>query len=297
MSDFAGRGGLPKWKSDGNCDRLDLVADLAQLDLTAKGGHARVRALLEDYVDYCKGVYPTNPLALAVWFAKAPEGPEHNLLLLFKSSTERISVSPRQSLLWKTGLDQPPFVNIHATSVGYFHHQLSLSHNELDVYFRTPEILHFDKHLLTAEIIRAFNIVTEPPGLIKGWYVRPDQYDPAQPVQALLGSRANARPAIGIVKTWESPDFEYCRALVHVEVDQRWVPSSPEGIVHFSYYCDWEEGRLGYFLLQGGALYQILKFEIKNAPDYSDLVLEKPRDDRYPEVYLRSVRPPQQSAT
>jgi hypothetical protein len=292
-----GRGALAKWKCGGNWDTLALVADLAQLDLRAKGGEARIRALLEDLTGYYKGVYPGHQLALAVWFGKTPDSDVQNLLALFTGlPMKSIVVSPRQTLHWKIGVDEPPFVNIHATSVEYFSGQLSSNRDAVAHFLDRREVLYFDKNWLTSEIVREFKIVTEPPGLIKGWYLGADQYDGSQTVRSLLASGGHGRPEMGIVKTWESPDFGTCRALVHVEVSQRWLPSSAEGITPYSYYSDWQEGRPGYFLLEGGALYQILKFEVKNAPNYSAVVLEKSRDDRYPEVYLRAVYPPQQSA-
>lgn len=57
------------------------MADLAQLDLKAKGGEARLRALLEDMVDVYRELrLPRTPLALAVWFNKSPESDHHRLL-------------------------------------------------------------------------------------------------------------------------------------------------------------------------------------------------------------------------
>jgi len=273
------------------------MANLAQLDIKARGGEARIRALLEDRIGYYRGVYPGYQLALAVWFGKAPNTDVQNLLALFTGPPmTTIAVSRRQPLDLRAGADEPPFVDIHATSVEYFSGQLSSNRDAVAHFLDRREILYFDKNWLTPEIAREFKIVTEPDGLIRGWYVGADQYDGSQTVRSLLASRGHARPEIGIVKTWESPDFGTCRGLVHVEVSQRWLPSSPEGITSYSYYSDWQEGRPGYFLLQGGALYGILKFEVKSAPDYSALVLEKSRDDRYPEVYLRALYPPQQSA-
>lgn len=280
------------------------MVDLAQLDLRAKGGEARIRALLEDLIGHYRGLYPGYQLALAVWFKKSLESDEQNVLALFNgppikpllSALLTTGVSRRQSLLWKSGSEDPPYVNVYADSVDHFSQQLASNRDALAHFLETPEVLFFDKERLTPEIIQVFNVVTEPPGLSKGWYVGFDPNINSQKVRSLLASRTHTRPEIGIVKTWESPDFETCRALVHVEINQRWLPSSPGGIVLFSYYADWEDGHPGYFLLQGGALYQILKFEFKYAPDYAGLVLEKLRDDRYPEVYLRAVLPPKKSA-
>jgi hypothetical protein len=102
---------------------------------------------------------------------------------------------------------------------------------------------------------------------------------------------------LGIVKTWESPDFQTCKAIVHLEIRQQWLPSSPEGVRVYGFYAEWTRGRPGYFLAEGGALYSIEKFEVIYAPDYASLVLERRPDDRYLEVYLRAVHPPEQPAT
>ncbi len=257
-----------------------------------------MRALLEDLVEYYKGVYKGQQLALAVWYGRAPRADEYELLVLFTGPPmNKIVKSERQSLLWKTGLNQPPFVNIYWTSVEDFSGLLASDRESLRPYFEKPRILYLDKHALsTTGILEAFGVLTEPDGLIRGWYLSADQYDKTQTVRSLLASRGLARPSVGILKTWESPDAETCRALVHVEVDQKWLPSSPEGIAHRTYYSDWQGGHPGYFLLEGGALYRILKFEVIKAPEYSARVLEKLRDDRYPEVYLRAKYPPEQPA-
>ncbi len=273
------------------------MADLAELDLKTKGGEARLRALLEDLVDYYKGVYSGQPLALAVWFAKSPESSEQNLLVLFaESPLNKIVLSEHQSLVWKTGLQEPPFANIYCTSVEYFAQELRSNTQSLAKYFERPEVLYFEKRL-PQPILQKFGLKTEPDKLVKGWYVADSDYHPGMTVRQLLASRQHLRPSIGLVKTREAPDFENCSGLIHVEISQRWLPlSSSASLAAYTYYNDWQDGRPGYFLFEGGSFYQITKFEVKTAPDYSELVLEKSRDDRYAEVYLRAVHPPEQSA-
>jgi hypothetical protein len=273
------------------------MPDLAQLGLKAKGGEARLRALLEDLIEYYKGVYSGQPLALAVWFARSEESSEQNLLVLFdRSPLSEILLSPHQSLVWKTGLEAPPFANIHCTSVDYFTRELGSNPESLAKYFDRSEVLYFDKRLLPAPILQKFTVITEPAGLMKGWYVSRSDYDRHMTVRQLLGPRQQLRPAIGLVKTAEGPDSESCRGLIHVEVNQRWLPLSAAGLTAYTYYNDWQDGRPGYFLFEGGSLYKIDKFEVKTAPEYSAFVLEKLRDDRYPEVYLRAEHPSEQSA-
>ncbi|PYU93986.1 MAG: hypothetical protein DMG25_07905 [Acidobacteria bacterium] len=276
--------------------RLGDVADLAQLDLKAKGGEFRLRALLEDLVEYHKGVYPTSRLALAVWFAKSPEGTDQNLLELFhglRKDPKRLVLNERQSLLWKTGSEGPPFVNIHATSVEYFEEQLKSNPQEVAKYFERSEVLYFDKQLLNEDILQAFNVFTEPSGLIKGWYLSREVYNDVLTGRYSVMSRQQTRPEIGLVKIEESADFEYCRGPLNVEVSQRWLPLSAGALSTYTFYNDLQDGRPGYFLFQGGSLYRLLKIEVKTAPEYSARLLEKLRDDRYPEVYLRAVHPPQ----
>jgi hypothetical protein len=157
-------------------------------------------------------------------------------------------------------------------------------------------VVYFDSRLLPPPVLQFFGIVTKPPGLIKVWCLSQDQYVKGQTVQSLLAARGGIRQEAGIVKTWESPDFETCKAIVHVEVSQQWLPSSPEGVTVYGFYADWKNGRSGYFLAEGGALYQIDKFEVIYAPDYASRVIERRPDDRYVEVYLRAVHPPEQSA-
>ena len=49
-----------------------LMGNLGSLDLKSLGGEARLRALLEDLVQYYVGVYPQNPLALASVISGGP---------------------------------------------------------------------------------------------------------------------------------------------------------------------------------------------------------------------------------
>ncbi len=273
------------------------MADLAQLDLAARGGEARLRALLEDTVEYHKGIYPGNPLALAVWFGKSPRDPEHNLLELFSGfPMNNIAGPTRVPLLWKTGSMEAPFVVIYATSVDYFVEQLSSNARALSHFFERFEVLYFEKRLLNERVLQAFNVITEPPGLSKGWYVSSEEYAKLKTVRNLLSSHGHMRPEIGLVKIEESPDFENCRGLLHAEVSQKWLPLSPGGLSPYMFFNDLQDGRPGYFLFEGGSVYRLVKFEVRTAPEYSSRVLEKPRDDRYPEVYLRAVHPPEQAA-
>jgi len=272
------------------------MADLAQLDLATKGAEVRLRALLEDVVEHHQGVYPQFKLALAVWFGRSPGNSYQNVLELFTIPQMNEVARSRFSLLWKTGSDGPPFVEIYATSVDYFSKQLSSNPHDLSPFFERAEVLYFDKQFLDQRILHAFNVITEPPGLLKGWYLDQDQVSKAKTLRELLSSYDHLRPQIGLVKVDESPDFENCRGLVHVEVNQRWVPLSPEALKVHTFFNDLQDGRAGYFLFQGGSLYRLLKFEVKTAPEYSTRVLEQPRDARYPEVYLRAVRPAEQSA-
>lgn len=278
------------------------MSDLASLDLRRLGGEARLRAVLEDLVQYYVGVYPQNPLALVVWFEKSPDRAEQNLLALFSGSLrDVINVTPRESLRWKTGVDEPPYVEVHSTSIEFFAKELRVRPENLARYRDRAEVLYFDKKYLNGEITRFFNIVTAPPGLVRCWYVDPDTYDGYLRRKLTLRSQMVSRPNLGIVKTEESPDFMYAKAIPHLEFSQRWLPLSLAAVKNYAWYRDWQShpDRPGYLLVEGESLYQILKFEVKTAPEYADQfqLLEKLPDDRYAEVYLRAVLPVERAAT
>ncbi len=276
-----------------------MMGDLAQLDLHTKGGELRLKALLQDWVDYHKTVYPNRPLALAVWFGKSPDGDEQSILELYDGPPIRQDI--RESGPFPIGLEPgsegPPFVKIWATSVPYFTNQLVSNRASLERYFVNFEVLHSDKSALADSVLQAFKIVTEPPGLLKGWYISPRQLADTEADRLSIASLEKAKPSVGLVKTQESGDFEHCKGLVHVEVDQTWIPLSPEALPSYNFYADVQGQQPGQFIFQGGSHYRILKFEVKTCPDYSALVLEKLPHDRYPEVYLRAVHPSEPPAT
>jgi hypothetical protein len=132
---------------------------------------------------------------------------------------------------------------------------------------------------------------------MKGWYVSNDEYTKAKNIQDLLSLHSHASPNLGLVKT-EEKDFEQCRGILHVEFSQKWLPLTPEGIQSYTYYNDQQREQPVYFLFEGGALYRVLRFEVKTAPDYADRfrLLGMTPNDRYPEVYLRAVHPPARPA-
>ena len=287
-------------RSDGlspfQCSKIDNMADVARLNLSEKGAEARLRSLMEDVIEFHKGVYPQSRLALAVWFGGS-DGSVQNLLELYSGLPGQGSFTDpvRFSLLWKTGSQNPPFVEVSAGSVEYFLQLLASGDQAVLRFFHKPDVLYFDKELLSDPILKSFNIVTEPPGLLKGWYVDADQAK-ARTVRDLLSSWGGSKPQLGLVKTWESPDFENCRGLIHFEINQRWLPLSLAGLRNFTFFNDLQAGKPGFFLFRGGSFYQPLKFEEKTEPAYSNLVLQRSSDDRYPEVYLRSVRPSEKPA-
>jgi hypothetical protein len=274
------------------------MADVARLNLTPRGAEIRLRSLMEDVVELHKGVYEQSRLALAVWFGGPGDNVEKLLELFSGLAVESGSFADpvRFSLLWKTDSEKPPFVEVSAGSVEYFTRLLASGDQAVNRFFDRPDVLYFDKALLNDTILRRFNIVTEPPGLMKGWYVDADQAR-RKTVRGLLSARGSSNPDVGLVKTWESsPDFESCRGLVHIEINQRWLPVSLAGLRQFAFFNDLQAGDPGFFLFRGGSFYQLLKFEEKTAPAYSELVLERSSDDRYPEVYLRSVHPSEEPA-
>jgi hypothetical protein len=271
------------------------MADVARLNLTEKGAEARLRSLMEDMVEAYIGNRPGYHLSLAVWFGRSANSPVQHLLFLYSGQPMNQFVVDTVPLLWKAGSQGPPLVEISATSVDHFSFLLASGSGEVSQFFKASEVLHFDKALLGETILKSFNIVTEPPGLMKGWYVEADQAK-AKTVRDLLSSWGDSKTQLGLVKTWEAPDFGNCRGLIHIEINQRWLPLSLVGLRNFTFFNDLQAGKPGFFLFRGGSLYQPLKFEEKTEPDYSDLVLQRSSDDRYPEVYLRSVRPSEKPA-
>ena len=270
------------------------MANLAQSDLGIKSETARIRALLEDLTDSYMGVRPEGRLALAVWWKRSLGIREQHLLFLFSGTPINGLISgPPVPLYWKAGSPGSPFVFIEATDVNWFLTLLQTDPQRVAQYQDDCEVLYFDKKLLTSNILEKFRVVTEPPGLMKGWDITEDEYVRSKTIQNLLSLRSQSKPHFGLVKT-EEKDFEQCRGILHVEISQKWLPLSPEGIQSYTYYNDQQMGRPVYFLFEGGALYQVLRFEVKTAPDYADRfsLLGKTPNDRYPEVYLRAVRPP-----
>lgn len=267
------------------------MADVARLNLTARGAEIRLRSLLEDVVQGHLGIYPQYKLALAVWYRKSA-GNVQNLLELFSGPPSNEFAVTRFSLLWKTGSESPPYVEITATSVDHFSQQLTSNPAGLGRFLESAEVLYFDKRLLSDNIAVTFKIVTEPPHLMKGWYVEASRAK-GKTVRDLLSFYETLKPDIGLVKTEESQDFENCRGLLHVEHNQVWVPISLNGLRVYTFYNELQQGQPGLFLFRGGSLYLPLKFEEKTAPEYSNLVLKRLPDDRYPEVYLRAKHPPE----
>ncbi|HEY6350072.1 MAG TPA: hypothetical protein VI636_11755 [Candidatus Angelobacter sp.] len=274
------------------------MAHLAQFDVGAKQQEARIKALLEDLTQAYIGVRPESRLALAVWWGAKRYGvKEQHLLYLYEGIPLNGISSERVPLYWKTGSQDSPFVLMEATDVDWFSRLLTNDPHRVAQYWSNDdyEVLYFDKTLLNPDLLDKFGIMTEPPGLMKGWYVDEDKYGKSKNVADLLCFYRSFKPYFGFVKT-EEKDFEHCRGILHLEISQKWVPFSPEGIQSYSYFNDLQNGRRVFFLFEGGALYEVLRFEVKTAPDYAGRfgLLRTQSDDQYPEVYLRAVRPPAQ---
>lgn len=265
------------------------MGNVAEIDFKAKAEESRIRALLEDLVVESY----QDRLALAVWYAKSQERQDQYLFLLFGGPPFEGIAQTTVPLYWKSGSPGPPQVHIDAAHVRWFSKLLKADPQRLVRYQSDYEVLRSDKGLLSQEVLDRFRIVTEPPGLIKGWYVSESEYARRSAAVGSLLSLYTGTPTFGLIKTAESTDFENCRGILHVEIGQEWVPFTPEGIKSYSYYIDFQNGRPIYFLFEGGSLYQVLKFEVRTAPEYLSQfhLLRSTPNDRYPEVYLRSVHP------
>ena len=267
----------------------DYMGLLAPHLPTDKGAEAKLRSQLEDLLGSWVGPNPGSKLALAIWFSKVPRGDTQHVLALFAGFPMNDFGTPvRFPLRWRTGDQGPPFAEVNWTSVDHFLELLTADRRAVAQFFDAPEVLFFDKGLVSDSIRKAFDILTEPPHLIKGWYVEADRAK-GKTIRDLLSAYDGMKFHLGLVKTEESKDFENCRGLLHVEHDQVWVPLSLNGLRVYTFYNELQQGTPGFFLFRGGSLYRPLKFEEKTAPEYSNLVLKRLPDDRYPEVYLRSV--------
>jgi hypothetical protein len=209
----------------------------------------------------------------------------------------------RQPLYWKTRSVVAPFVDIDLYNLDDFAQELASGNPTFTGYNQNYEVLFFDRMLLQsqyARLIDFFNILTAPPGLIRCWYIDSDTYSQYQRRELTLRSQMAWRPHLGILKTYESPDFMFAKGVPHVEFDQRWLPLSLAAVKNYAWYSDWQSHpeQRTYLVVEGESLYQILRFEVKTAPDYATKfqLLEKLPDDRYPEVYLRAVLPTEHAA-
>ncbi len=244
-------------------------------------------------------------MALAVWYGKSPSKPEHDVLALFAHHPGD-GITPYEQkfpLRWLSGSTDPPFVNIWTTSVRYFQTMIRSEPAAAEKYRLDSEILYFDKKLLSEEILQFFDVITEASGLVKGWYLAPVKWQLVIAGSRSLESWYKAKHEIGIVKVWEADDFQHCRALVHVEVNQKWLPLSQGALTTYTFYHDLQAQQPGKFLFEGGSLYDLLKIEVRTDHEYSSKVRETLGDssfalpdDRYVEVYLRAEHPPKQPA-
>src|SRR5437667_7556653 len=100
------------------------MSNLASLDLSAKGGEARVRALLEDLVEEYRR---PGRLGLVVWYGKSNGPAQHyQLLMLVKDlPPSPRSIRHRQPLYWKAGSLVAPFVDIDLYNLDDFARQLA----------------------------------------------------------------------------------------------------------------------------------------------------------------------------
>jgi hypothetical protein len=280
------------------CSKIFLsMANLPQIDWQVISREPYLRSLLEDFADHYKSAGPTlfpgSQLALAVWYQKQPQSDRQHLLMLFTEPPPLLRIEKsEQPLLWNTGPERPPLVEIDWTSVGYFERELLQNPKSLEIYRENFDVLYFQRDLLSAFMLNAFRVITEPDGLIKGWYVDSEEFSKGARPRRLLQLYIPYERQLGLVKTFEAPDFSTCRGIIHGEFDQFWLPASLDQLRVHDFYNDYLNARPGYLLFEAGSLYKIEKFEVISKPKYSAMVLRPLPDDRYPEVYLRTVRPP-----
>ncbi len=184
------------------------MANLAQFDLGTRGREARVRALLEDLIEAHIGGRPQFPLGLAVWIGKSPSAEDQNLLELVAGPPIQGIERDRIPLLWKTGIAGPPYVTINTMSIDHFLKLSTSDPTQTAPYRDNCEVLYFDKKLVRPLLLEMFRMVTEPSGLLKGWYVPAQEYaESKRNVRTLLSRHSHARPEVGLVKTGESENL------------------------------------------------------------------------------------------
>ncbi len=268
------------------------MAVLSQLDLRHHAARWQLRSLIEDVVEEHQGIYPEFPLALAVWHQINPASDEQHLLEVFSGENHKGIASVRFSLAWKTGREIPPYVNIQSMSLDNLSHLIQTQNPELTQFLRDSEVIYFNRDLLPSTVTEAFKVKIFPPGFIRAWYIPADEFRNTN-APALWAKFRNARAGVGLVKFDESPDRQACKAIAQVEISQRWVPISARAVATYSFYIDVDLGAPGYWLLDGGAAYQILRYEVQFAPDLARMLqlVEPACDARYPVLYLRAMPP------
>src|SRR5580704_15803632 len=176
------------------------MATLAPFDPKARGRDARIRALLEDLVQAHKVGRPFVNMALAVWYRKSPGSEDQFLLelIMVDGFDFKGMQNDRLSLLWKSGSEGQPYANVSVMSVDYFLDLLAGHPAEVAQYHEGSfEVIYFDKGLLSGDpsyfkLFDLFHIVTDPRGLMKGWYVTEEEFGKVTNVQSLLSRRGSA---------------------------------------------------------------------------------------------------------
>ena len=162
------------------------MANLAQLDLGARAQEAQIRSLLEDLTESYVGVRADSRLALAVWWGVKSFGfGQQHLLFLYSGTPMGEFLPVKVPLYWKTGAEGPPFVFIQATDVNLFSNLLETNPRQVAHYQVDYEVIYFDKRLLTTQVLNFFQVITEPPGLMKGWYVDEEKYKHSKSIAEL----------------------------------------------------------------------------------------------------------------
>jgi len=151
------------------------------------------------------------------------------------------------------------------------------------------ETLYFDPEALCPAILDAFRIRVEPNNFLKGWYLDAAQVKELAESPGKIQQWSSSRPTIGMMQTSESSDFARKVGIMHVEIENQWIPMGPSAVTSYTWYGDWLQRKPGALLFRGGTIFRIEGFEVKTLANISrDVVKPTPRNE-YVEAHLSKM--------
>jgi hypothetical protein len=151
------------------------------------------------------------------------------------------------------------------------------------------ETLFFDAEALSPKILDAFKIRVEPDNFLKGWYLDADQIKELAESPEKIQQWSSSRPTLGVMQTSESTDFSRKVGIMHVEIENQWLPIGPTAVTSYTWYSDWLQRRPGAILFRGGTILRIDGFEIKTLANISKQVVKPTQKNEYVEAHLSKL--------